>query len=50
MKQERLGTASPTSFFAGEATIPEAYGTVHGAYQSGVRVAKEVWNGSSYKP
>ena len=39
--KKRLGTASPL-FFAGEATIPQAYGTVHGAYQSGIRAAKEV--------
>ena len=32
----------PPLFFAGEATIPQAYGTVHGAYQGGIRAAEEV--------
>jgi len=29
-------------FFAGEATHPHYYATVHGAYESGVRAAQEV--------
>ena len=29
-------------FFAGEATHPNFYGTVHGAYESGVRAAREI--------
>jgi len=29
-------------FFAGEATIPEAWGTVHGAYLSGITAANEI--------
>ena len=29
-------------FFAGEATMPESYSTVHGAYLSGQRVAREI--------
>ena len=29
-------------FFAGEATIPSAYATVHGAYQSGLKVAADI--------
>jgi monoamine oxidase len=29
-------------FFAGEATEPRSYGTVHGAYQSGLRAAREL--------
>jgi polyamine oxidase len=28
--------------FAGEATVPEFFGTVHGAYQSGVREAERI--------
>lgn len=40
--REDLAQPHPPLFFAGEATIPQAYGTVHGAYQSGIRAAKEV--------
>ncbi len=29
-------------FFAGEATHPNFYGTVHGAYESGIRAAREI--------
>jgi len=35
-------------YFAGEATCPEFIGTVHGAFISGKRVAKEII-GNSYK-
>jgi monoamine oxidase len=34
-----------TLFFAGEATNPEHAGTVHGAYESGVRAARELLAG-----
>jgi monoamine oxidase len=33
-----------TLFLAGEHTNPEYRGSVHGAYLSGIRVAKEVWD------
>jgi monoamine oxidase len=31
-------------FFAGEHTNPDYRGSVHGAYLSGIRAAKEVWD------
>jgi polyamine oxidase len=41
----RLGRAgSATLFFAGEHTVPEAFGTVHGAYISGRRAASEIFD------
>lgn len=42
--QARLEIARPHGriHFAGEATWPDAYGTIHGAYHSGVRAAKEI--------
>ena len=36
-------------FFAGEATVPEAWGTVHGAYLSGIRAANEIDFWSDYE-
>ena len=40
--RRELANSFPPLFFAGEATNPEDYGTVHGAYESGTRVAQEV--------
>jgi monoamine oxidase len=37
--------AGGTLYFAGEATNPEHAGTVHGAYESGVRAARQVLSG-----
>ncbi len=43
---ERMGgRESPRLVFAGEHTVPEYHGTVHGAYVSGRRAAAEVKNG-----
>jgi monoamine oxidase len=39
--------ASDRLFFAGEHTVPEAFGTVHGAYMSGRRAAASVSRMSS---
>ena len=39
-----LGRPDPPYFFAGEATHAEYFGTVHGAYLSGTRVASEIKN------
>lgn len=42
---DRVHLAAPVAdrlFFAGEATHPHYFGTVHGAYESGVRAAREV--------
>lgn len=42
--EARLEIARPLGriHFAGEATWPDAYGTIHGAYLSGVRSAREI--------
>ncbi|HUB06375.1 MAG TPA: NAD(P)/FAD-dependent oxidoreductase [Myxococcales bacterium] len=39
---ELAAPAGDTLFFAGEATHPEHAGTVHGAYESGLRAAREL--------
>jgi monoamine oxidase len=44
-KDDRQLLAAPVAarlFFAGEATHPKYFGTVHGAYSSGVRAAQEI--------
>jgi monoamine oxidase len=38
----QLATAFRRIHFAGEATWPKAYGTIHGAYESGRRAAKDI--------
>lgn len=42
--ESRIEIAKPHGrvHFAGEATWPDAYGTIHGAYLSGIRAAKEI--------
>lgn len=42
MRDQLAESAGDRLFFAGEATIRDYYGTVHGAYLSGVRAAEEV--------
>jgi monoamine oxidase len=45
LKDDRQTLAAPVGnrlFFAGEATQPTFFGTVHGAYSSGLRAAEEV--------
>ena len=37
-------------FFAGEATIPQAYGTVQRCLSEWHSCSQRYWNGSSYKP
>lgn len=39
---EELGKAHGRMFFAGEACIFEKQGTVHGAYETGLRAAREI--------
>lgn len=39
---DRLGAAHGRVFFAGEHTSRDYFGTVHGAYLSGVRAAEEI--------
>ena len=49
---DRLTLAEPVGhrlFFAGEATHPHFYATVHGAYETGVRAAQEVTKVKSEK-
>jgi monoamine oxidase len=36
------GAPAPTLHLAGEHTVPEAYGTVHAAFLSGIRAAAAV--------
>ena len=43
--EARAALAAPVEdrlYFAGEATIAEAFATVHGAYMSGLRVAQSI--------
>jgi monoamine oxidase len=40
--RERIREPHGRIHFAGEATWTEAYGTIHGAYNSGVRAAQEI--------
>ena len=42
MRKELARAASNRLFFAGEATDSDYFGTVHGAYLSGVRAANEI--------
>ena len=44
-REELARSVDGRLFFAGEATHPNFYGTVHGAYESGVRAAHEILSG-----
>ena len=49
----RVALATPLEdrlFFAGEATMPKSYSTVHGAYLSGQRVAQEILSARAKGP
>lgn len=46
--EDRSALAAPVGdrlFFAGEATHPHYWATVHGAYETGVAAAREILNG-----
>jgi monoamine oxidase len=46
LRQDLARPLRPSLFFAGEATEKDTFGTAHGAYLSGLRAAKEVFEGS----